>query len=316
MTAENKTKRSLKDWIIATRPWSFPASFISILVTMAYLYYYYKTYPIEMEIVAPTGIKWLNGWLSLLMIILFHAAGNLISDYFDHIKGVDKPGSLNGVTHIQSGKFTPKGVLWYGIVFLILACIMGAIILSLSSWNLFFIAIAAILLTVCYPWLKAHALGDLNILLCFALIPSLGVNLVVTGSWYLAKEVMLLSLTYGLIIVAILHSNNTRDIESDKEAGLTTLAGILGKRVCQYIYCAELIIPYLLVLTYISMGWISWVTIFVLVTLPLAYKNISIMMKQSPEYEKEKAILDKSTAQFELVFGVLLAILLVVGIWC
>ena len=32
-------KHSLKDWMIAVRPWSFPASSMPVVVTLAYLYW-------------------------------------------------------------------------------------------------------------------------------------------------------------------------------------------------------------------------------------------------------------------------------------
>ena len=70
-------KHSLKEWIIAVRPWSFPASVMPVAVTLAYLAWR------EVE------IDWLCGVLAVLNIVLFHAAGNTWSDYFDYKKGVD-----------------------------------------------------------------------------------------------------------------------------------------------------------------------------------------------------------------------------------
>ena len=32
-------KHAIKDWIIATRPWSFPASAMPVLVTLGYLFW-------------------------------------------------------------------------------------------------------------------------------------------------------------------------------------------------------------------------------------------------------------------------------------
>ena len=32
-------KHSLKDWMIAIRPWSFPASAMPVIVTLAYLFW-------------------------------------------------------------------------------------------------------------------------------------------------------------------------------------------------------------------------------------------------------------------------------------
>ena len=56
-------KHSLKDWMIAVRPWSFPASSMPVVVTLAYLYWMRQ------------DINWVNGIWALLNIIVFHAAG-------------------------------------------------------------------------------------------------------------------------------------------------------------------------------------------------------------------------------------------------
>ena len=42
-------KHSLKDWMIAVRPWSFPASSMPVVVTLAYLYWMRQ------------DINWVNG---------------------------------------------------------------------------------------------------------------------------------------------------------------------------------------------------------------------------------------------------------------
>ena len=292
-------KKTFKDWLIATRPWSFPASSMPVVVTMAYLFY------------KGIGTNWTNGWLALAMMILFQAAGNLVSDYSDHIKGVDRPGSLNGVRHIQSGKFTPKEIYHFGLILTAAAAVIGVIILFRSSYEVCWMGIAGVLLLLCYPWLKAHALGDLDILLCYALIPSLGTSFVVTGDYRF--EVMLLSLTYGLLIVAILHANNTRDILNDRGAGLTTLSGTIGAKTSQVLYLLEVVIPYILIVVFVLTGWLHWVVLFVLLTLPPAIKNVSVMLKARPNNEEDIATLDKSTAGHELMFSLLLSVLLVVA---
>ena len=87
-------KRGLKDWFVATRPWSFPASVVPVLVVAAWLFWQSST-------VGGYVTDWWCAPLALLMLVLMQASGNLIGDYYDHIRGIDLPGSLNGVRHIQ-----------------------------------------------------------------------------------------------------------------------------------------------------------------------------------------------------------------------
>lgn len=57
-------KHSFKDWMIAVRPWSFPASAMPVAVTLVYLYWMQH------------DVNWVNGVWALLNIVVFHAAGN------------------------------------------------------------------------------------------------------------------------------------------------------------------------------------------------------------------------------------------------
>lgn len=298
-------KRTLKDWVIATRPWSFPASSMSVIVTAAYLYW--KTSN------EGGSFDWVNAVIALVMMVCFQAAGNLISDYYDHIKGVDLPGSYNGVRHIQSGKFTPKDILYYGFAFAILSALLGVVILFRTGIEPIWIGIAGTLLAVFYPWLKYHAMGDYTILLAYALLPSIGTGFVVTGQYH--PFVMLLSLTYGLMTVAILHANNTRDIMNDNRAGITTLAILLGGRTCQWVYMFEVLIPYLLIIAFCITGQTKLWSLLVFLILPITIKKVMIMMKAEPNADLPIATLDQQTAQMQLQFSLVLTLSFVLSIF-
>ena len=58
-------KHSMKEWLIAVRPWSFPASAMPVLVTLMYLYW-----------AGYESLNWLAGVWALVNIVIFHAAGN------------------------------------------------------------------------------------------------------------------------------------------------------------------------------------------------------------------------------------------------
>ena len=166
-------ERTLKDWIIATRPWSFTASLMPVLVTLAYLFLLQCTEGVEVD--------WVAGWLTLPMMLFMHAGGNLVSDYSDNVKQIDLPGSLNGVDHIYSGKFTPKEILYFGWALLAVGALLGVGVVARSTVRVLWIGALGILLSLADPWMKAHALGDVDILLCFALLPSVGVSMVATS---------------------------------------------------------------------------------------------------------------------------------------
>ena len=296
--------RTAKDWILALRPWSFSTSAIPVLVTLAYIYYVGAT-----EGLATPESDWVSGVLSLLMIMVLHAGGNVVSDYYDHVRRIDLPGGPNGVTWIYSGVFSPGEILHYGLALVAVGAMLGMAILCRTDMGALWIGILAIVLPLGYPWLKAHALGDIDILLCFAMLPAVGTSYVVTGSYH--PETMLLSLPYGLLTLSILHAKNTRDRANDRRAGLCTVPLLFGWQASRWLYVAMQSLPYLLVPA--CMVWLLPVTsgtmalLAVFVSLPLAIRNIRAMMAAKAETSQDIATLDQMSAQGQLAFGLLYA---------
>ena len=166
-------RRTLKNWIIATRPWALPASVMPILIMWAYLY--------SQSDNGAAHINWLNALLCLPLLSIVHSGGNMVSDYFDFTWGVDTKACSNGVTWIHDGTFRPKEILRYGLVLVALAVPIGVFLLYNSSWSGWWIGLAGVLLALVYPWMKSHHLGDINILVSFALLPALGTFFVAVG---------------------------------------------------------------------------------------------------------------------------------------
>lgn len=297
--------RTVRDWIIAVRPWSFTTSSVAVLVTVAYLFY------INCAGAVNGNIDWLNASLCLPLLMILHAGGNLVSDYYDYIKGIDGPDCINGVTWIRSGMFKPKEILYYGWSLLAVGSLIGLVILLRSDFSAMWIGVLGLLLPLFYYVLKAHVLGDLDILLCFALLPGIGTCYVATADYH--PEMLLYCLPFGLHIVAILHANNTRDIVSDKKAGLETLSGKVGVRVSQWIYCIEVVVPYTLVVVYCAFCGLSWWLLVTFLSLPVALCNLKSMMGRGNVENGNIMRLDQSTAQFQFLFGLLYALGFVLG---
>ena len=294
---------TLKDWFIALRPWSFSTSAIPVVATLAFVFFSssHSSEP-DPNFLAP---DYLNGFLSLLLIILLHCGGNLISDYYDHIYKVDLPECPNGVYWIASGQFKPREILIYGYSLLTLGALVGILILFRSSIDVLWIGILGIALPLAYPWLKAHALGDIDILLSFAILPAVGTYYVMTGMY--SDIIVFLSLPYGLLTISILHANNTRDRANDRRAGLQTLPIIIGWQRSRHLYVGYLTVPYILVGLVICIYATQTPGIFclllILATLPIAIRNIRTMMLAKTEEEQDINTLDQMSAQLQLIFG-------------
>ena len=289
---------SIKDWILATRPWSFPASAMPVGVTI--LWIFSRQEEISFTI---TTSSWLLGLWTLVNIILIHAAGNVWSDYFDYRKKVDTSDTY-GVRTLVDGIFQPKQFLYYSLGLQTVA-ILGSIgLVCLTGLPLLWIGLCGILLSLCYPLLKYSALGDLVIMCCYALLPTLGTTFIITGN--ILPEILWIAVPVGSITVAILHINNTRDIETDRRAGIHTFAMLTGRTVAVGVYVFEVLMPYLWIIG-LCLASMEPVTILLtLLSLPIAIGNVRCVLQYKQKGIESIARLDERTAQLQLVFSLLL----------
>lgn len=290
-------EHTIKEWLLATRPWSFPASTMPVLVSIIFLW----SQGLE--------ISWGLGLMALVNIILVHAAGNVWSDYFDYRKGVDAADTY-GVRILTDRQFTPKEVLCLSITLQVLAVTMGLLMVYLTGITLLWFGLAGIALSLLYPPLKYAALGDLVIMACYALLPMLGTTFICLGE--IVPEVLWLAVPVGSITVAILHANNTRDIETDNRAKIHTFAMLTGRRFAIGTYLFELILPYCWLLVVSLQGNVSLWTLVTFITLPIALSNCKKMLSYKTEGLQAIAALDEATAKLQLAFSLTLAIGLVV----
>lgn len=292
------SEHSFKAWLIATRPWSFPASSMPIVATLAYLYW------------AGESVNWLIGLWTLVTIIVFHAAGNTWSDYFDFKKGVDREDTIGG-TSITSGEFQAYEIKRLATWLLAVAVASGLTLAYCTGLPTLYFGLAGCVLTLLYPQLKFHALGDLDIFLTYSVLPILGTSYVATGC--IVEKVLWLVLPIGLITVGILHVNNARDIEHDTRAGIKTFAMLVGTRASVYIYIAELIIPFICIVVGILFRAMPAGAIAVLCALKPAIDNCRAMLKLPAEGMKAVTGVDEKTAQLQLAFSMILSVTCVVS---
>ena len=284
---------TIKDWLLVTRPWSFPASTMPVLVTIVYVWS------------QGFSMSWCLGIMALVNIILVHAAGNVWSDYFDYKKGVDAEDTY-GVRILTDKLFTPKEVLTLSITLQVLAVAMGLLMVYLTGITLLWFGLAGIALSLLYPPLKYAALGDFVIMACYAVLPMFGTTFICCGE--IVPDVLWLAVPIGSITVAILHANNTRDIETDQRAGIRTFPILATRSEAIRIYVCELIIPYAWLLFMTLLHLVSPWTLLTIITLPLALKNCKQMLACKTEGIKAIARLDEATAKLQLAFSLMLAL--------
>ena len=291
-------KHTIKDWIIATRPWSFPASAMPVLVTLGYLFW------------SGAPLNWAVGIFTIFNVVVFHAAGNTWSDYKDYKSGVDREDTVGGLS-IVSGQFEARQIKRFSMILFAVAVAGGLVLVGLTGVETLYFGLAGALLTLVYPWLKYHALGDLDIFLTYSVLPMLGTSFVATGQ--VQPDVLVLSVPVGLITVGILHSNNTRDIEQDKRAGIKTFAMSVGGKVSAVLFCLEMTVPFVWIIAGIILGYFPYWSALSLVAVVPAVKNAMQAFRYNREGMSALVGVDEKTAQLQLGFSVLLFISFIVA---
>lgn len=291
-------KHSFGEWMIAVRPWSFPASAMPVIVSIAYLFW------------KGAEINWLFGLWALVNIVIFHAAGNTWSDYFDFRKKVDADDTFGAKT-LTTGMFTEKEIFRLSLILTIVATAAGLTLMALTGLPLLWIGLGGVLCTLLYPVLKYNALGDLVILLAYAFLPTIGTAFVTTGA--IDWSILLIALPVGLITDGILHSNNTRDTLTDKRAGIKTMAMGLGHKASAILYGFEVIFPFVWIGVLSIMGLLPLTTIVIFLTLAVAIGCAKTMMHSLEGGSGVIADLDVRTANLQLMFSALLTLAFIVA---
>ena len=278
----------LKKVILATRPWSFPASVMPVLIGLAYVYFQHS--------VTGVPVKWWALPLVLFSAIAFHAAGNIISDYHDAKTGVDTNMMLNKT-------FSEKAFLSLGFVWLSLAILAGIFLMWFSAWKLLFFGLFGMVCTFLYYKMKYSGWGDVVIFFTFGFAIVNGTVFALSG--ILNIQSICISIPVSLLTTAILHANNTRDVPLDKEAGIKTFSMVLGLRRAKIYYILLVLGAYILEIVMIVMGFLPVWHLLVLLSLPLALKNIRLIRHIHHESLEEMAHLVVSTAQLTTAFSIL-----------
>lgn len=286
----------LKYWIIAAHPWSFPASGSPALIAYSYVFYMYKTGQIS-------DVNWINGIIAFFGAIIFHMAGNLIGDYQDYKGGVDQLEKTGPFRVLVHKIFKPRTILIYGYIVLLVGILIGAYLFLQTGVPLIYIGLFGIVSATLYYKFKYIALGDIIIFLSFGLMVVLGMVYVMTGiiNWWS----LLIASPVGLLIVAILHANNTRDMLQDKKAGIKTQAMNLGLEGAQVVYQTILLFTYMLVALIVLFNLLHPLVFIVLITMPMALKNIKLMKQATIEDLGIIRFLDTDTAKLVFVFSLL-----------
>ncbi|XP_067625025.1 ubiA prenyltransferase domain-containing protein 1 homolog [Eurosta solidaginis] len=291
------TFMKLKTYLHALRPWSLSCSLVPTLMGSALVY--------RSQWVADFSL--VTFFLTAFTIVTVHCAGNVVNTYFDFIKGIDKQKADDRtlVDHI----LTKDEVVSLGAILYMAGCggfICLAILSPAKMEHLALIYFGGLSSSFLYTGgigFKYIALGDVVILILFGPLSVLFAFMSQTG--HVDWTAIYYALPLALNAEAILHSNNTRDAENDRKAGIVTLAILIGRTASHVLYALLLFTPYSVFVVY-GLKYSLWF-LLPLITVPKAFQ-----IEKCFRNEQTMSAVPRQTAKLNFFFG----ILYVVAICC
>jgi 1,4-dihydroxy-2-naphthoate octaprenyltransferase len=288
-----------RNWFLASRPWSFSMTAISVSVGGALAAIY-------------GDFSWFLYLVTLAGTILLHAATNLINDYYDVKSGVDtqEVATAQYRPHpLVEGKLVAGHVRTAAYILYGLSTLIGIYLAATRGWELMWIGLIGAFASLTYtaPPLKYKysALGEISVFLMWG-------PLMVASSFFVQRQefnidAFWISLPFGVLVALVLLANNIRDIAHDRDKGVLTLAMVLGQHKGILLYGTLVVVAYLGIILMSIVGPLNLWSLIVLASLPLAIR----LLKQMKEHVPADA--DARTAQLDTAFGVLLVVSLVLA---
>ena len=197
--------------------------------------------------------SWLPWLITALGLFIAHGTNNLLNDYTDYSRGVDKDNYFRtqyGVHPLVQGFWTKSQQIQWFIVSGIIATLSGVYALFYTGFNPTVIGLFVLgaLILLFYTWpLKYWALGELAIFLIWGPIMIAGVYLVLSGRW--DWNVALAGIPFGLSVASINVSKHIDKMNDDKAKGVGTFPVRVGQTfarhhqyrdVLLYLWCPHL----------------------------------------------------------------------------
>jgi 1,4-dihydroxy-2-naphthoate polyprenyltransferase len=284
-------------WFEIARPFSFTASTVPVAAAGA--------------LAAADGrFSWPLFLAALVAAVLLHVGTNVTNEIYDVRKGIDDITSPRASHALLKGRLTEREAFVLAGTAFAAAAAIGVGLVAVRGWPVAVLGLIGLAGGFGYtaPPLqyKFHALGLPLVFLLMGPLMVVGAYYVVAGAF--SWRAVVVSVPVGLLVAAILHGNEWRDLSDDARAGISTLSIRTGRRVAHLLYVSLVVGAYLALAVAVAVGALPPPSLLAMLSLPLLVRAIRASELGAGGQQRAIAMIDLETAQLHAAFGFLLAV--------
>lgn len=275
-------RNPLKRYFLATRPPFLLASLVPCLIGIASAYT--DGVHISLELAC----------LTVVGALLFHAAANVLNDYYDALNGTDEMNVTRIYPFTGGSRFIQNGVLSrgqtarFGFCLLLAGALLGLLLLQQSGTGLLWLGLVGTLIAWAYSApplsLNSRGLGELCIAVAFGLLIVVGSDYVQRGEYALFP--LLVAIPYGLLASSLLYINQFPDCEADERAGKHHLVVRFGPQRARWGYLMLVVAAYAYLLAMVMTGYFSPWLLLPLLAAPLGLVAAIILLRNASSLDR------------------------------
>ena len=299
---ENRLGRRLAGAWEVVRPFSFTASLLPVSVGGAIA-------------LGQGRMHWPLFAAALLGALGLHIGTNVTNEIYDVRHGIDSITSPRMSMAILKGRISERGafiVAWSGFI---LALIMGIFLTLHRGWPIVLLGLIGFIGGYFYtapPFqYKYRALGLPLVFVLMGPVMVGGAYYAVTGTF--DANLLVVSVPVGLLVTAILHGNEWRDVAEDTRHGFTTFSAQVGRDAAHWVYVMLVLGAYVAVGLAVMVGALPKLALLTLLSLPLLAWILRDAERGAEGHLRAIAMIDLMTARLHGAFGLLLLVGLVAG---
>ncbi len=262
----------ISKWLVLTRSAAFVITLIPSFIVGIYAFMNNK-------------FNFLDWFLLTIGLIFAHATNNMLNDFTDYIKGVDKDNYFRaqyGPQALEHGLLS-KGEFFKYLIFTgLIALIIGIYFVYAKGLVTLILLVTGSFFVLFYTFpLKYIGLGELSVLIVWGPLMIGGGYYVVANEW--DWNLTLMSFIYSLGATSVLMGKHVDKYEDDKSRGIYTLPVIIGKNNARILNLSIMALQYILTIYLVVIGFFKITMLIVLIGLYWFVKRVlKVYLSEKP----------------------------------